>query len=415
MKILHVLGQLPAQTGSGVYYQNLVTGMEEKGVKNALLYALQKPFVIDLNASVHFPVEFLTSCLDFPIVGMSDVMPYPSTVYSQMTHSMLDKWKEAFKKQLINAKEEFQPDIIICHHLWYLTSMTLDIFPNTPIIGVSHGTDIRQATRHPHLKNNYAIGMNRLSLVFALSASDKEEIIETFAVDPEKITVIGNGFNADIFNLQNKQQTSGEKVKIVYAGKITRSKGVFELAQTFPLLKERYSKIEMHLIGNGEEGQKETLYNLAKQQKDGDFHLHPSMPQKDLAHFLKSAHVFVLPSYYEGLATIALEALACGLRAVVTELIPLKKLLEGRINDSGIIEYVPLPRLVDQDQPVVDDIPFFIKNLTHKLAIQIERVLNNKEIPSHVFGELNQFSWPHIIDRQFQLIQDVIKKHQKHF
>lgn len=413
MKILHIIAQLPAQTGSGIYYQNLIQGMANKSTENALIYASQQPFKIDLPADYYYPVEFLSSNLNFPMPGMSDVMPYPSTLYSEMTDSQLNKWQKAFKQQLLKAKQEFKPDIVICHHLWYLTSMALDIFTEVPVIGISHGTDIRQAIRHPHLKEKFVSRINRLSLVFSLSHFDKERIIETFKVDTDKIYITGNGFNPDLFNFNGGKNHSSNSVKIVYAGKITASKGIFELAQTFPTLKKTCPHLEMHLIGNGEENQKEKLYQLAGHRENKGFHLHSSMPQKSLAEFLKSADIFVLPSYYEGLATIALEAMACGLRAVVTELLPLKKLLGDNVNQSGVVEYVPLPRLINQDEPLEQDIPLFINNLINKLSLQIGRVIKKEEIPLQVYQDINKLSWPRIIEQQYNLMLKVITDYNK--
>ena len=57
-----------------------------------------------------FPVRFETEKLPFPVVGMSDVMPYQSTRYQDMTDEMLKQWKSAFQKQIDKAINEFQPD-----------------------------------------------------------------------------------------------------------------------------------------------------------------------------------------------------------------------------------------------------------------------------------------------------------------
>jgi len=35
---------------------------------------------------------------------------------------------------------------------------------------------------------------------------------------------------------------------------------------------------------------------------------------------MRAADIYVLPSYYEGLGLIAIEALGCGMRVVVTEI-----------------------------------------------------------------------------------------------
>ena len=179
MKILHCLAQLPMKTGSGVYFTMLVEGMIKKGYDNAVLYGTQPPFsdqaftqLVDKELSFDiqaFPVTFLTDTLPFPIAGMSDVMPYRSTVYSEMTEAMFDAWINAFKRALIQAKERFNPDVIITHHLFVLTSLITDLFPGTRIIAISHGTDIRQIKQHPRIKEWYIHGLERLHSVFTVT------------------------------------------------------------------------------------------------------------------------------------------------------------------------------------------------------------------------------------------------------
>ena len=81
MKILHCLAQLPSNTGSGVYYHTLVNGLEKRGHENALIYGIQEPFVADFSEEVkQYPVIFKTENLPFPIAGLSDEMPYESSV-----------------------------------------------------------------------------------------------------------------------------------------------------------------------------------------------------------------------------------------------------------------------------------------------------------------------------------------------
>ena len=176
MKILHCLAQLPMKTGSGVYFSTLVEGMIKKGHENAVLYGTQLPFAEKtfneslpdkLQGSVkEYSIKFLSDYVQgektvfnadipFPIAGMSDIMPYTSTVYSEMNDEMYQKWISVFEKTLLRAKEEFNPDIIISHHLFILTSLVKKIFSGKKIIGISHGTDIRQIKKNPWIKTPY--------------------------------------------------------------------------------------------------------------------------------------------------------------------------------------------------------------------------------------------------------------------
>ena len=146
MKILHVLAQLPEGTGSGVYFSSMVEGFKKYAYEQRAIFADQDGYNWNvLEKKDQYPVSFKSGELPFPIVGMSDVMPYENTRYSSMSEEMIYIWKEAFKKRLVKAREDFQPDLIFCHHLWILTSLVRQVFPHTKAIGICHNTDLRQA------------------------------------------------------------------------------------------------------------------------------------------------------------------------------------------------------------------------------------------------------------------------------
>ena len=415
MKVLHVLAQLPDRTGSGVYFRNVIDGLAAKGLDQALIYGQQSPFSFDFKNMACYPVTFQSDQVPFPIAGMSDVMPYEHTVYSQMSAEQVQIWQDAFIQQLQTARQEFQPDIIISHHLWYLTALVVDIFQDIPVIGVSHSTDIRQAQRHPHLREAYCQGMERLDLVFSLTPENKSDILATYPISENKIIVIGNGYNPEIFHQPDQtskkdtSDTANQQINILYAGKIAASKGVFEFVQTYPRLKERFPQVAFHLVGNGDDASYQDLYQLAQTNPDSDFYHRPSVPQKELAGLMRAYDIFVLPSYYEGLATIVLEAMACQMRVVVSDLAPLHQLLEGPINHSGMIEYVTLPRIYDQDQPVQEDLPDYIERLTLALTRQIQAVIDKEPIDHQVYQAIERFAWPQIINRQYHYIQKLVQ------
>ena len=55
--------------------------------------------------------------------------------------------------------------------------------------------------------------------------------------------------------------------------------------------------------------------------------VHGRINQQDLARLMGSCHIFILPSFYEGLPLVLLEALASGCRIITTDLPGCKELL----------------------------------------------------------------------------------------
>ncbi len=75
---------------------------------------------------------------------MSDVMPYPSTVFSSMTKDQICRYETAFRQVLQKARKKFRPDLIHTHHLWIVSKTARQVFHDLPMVTSCHGTCLRQ-------------------------------------------------------------------------------------------------------------------------------------------------------------------------------------------------------------------------------------------------------------------------------
>ena len=118
MKILSITAQKPNSTGSGVYLTELVRQFARDGHEQAVVAGVYEEDRIELPEGVgFFPVLFESRELPYPIVGMSDEMPYRSTRYCDMTREMTRQFQDAFLKAIEKAVDALEPDLILCHHL----------------------------------------------------------------------------------------------------------------------------------------------------------------------------------------------------------------------------------------------------------------------------------------------------------
>lgn len=392
MKILHVLAQLPEKTGSGVYFSNVIKGFQDD--QNACIYGCYPGFAApSLPVAKQYPVTFPNPHCDFPLPGMSDVMPYRSTRYSDMTPQMIENWRKAFTLKIQEALAEFQPDVIFCHHLWFLTSLVCQL-SSVPVYAFCHGTDIRQARQHPELLEHVQ-HLPKLRHIFALSSTERENIINTYHIPANKITVIGGGYDPAIFYPAKRKHVQNT-INVVYAGKISAAKGVFDLAQVFDTITKDFPMVHLHLIGNASPAAQKLL---APSLRNSNIELYNVVNQAQLAELYRQSYLFVLPSYFEGLGLVAIEALACKLRVVSTTIPALQEQLGMAVNKSGVISYVDLPRLVNQDVPVKADLPAFHQRLKAALEQQIIAIQEGKAFPASVYNEVTKNSWPHLINQ----------------
>ena len=400
MKILHVLAQLPIKTGSGVYFTNVIEGLKQFDVQQAAVYATTPEY--DFNfLDEKFEVEFQGKDISFPIVGMSDIMPYENTLYKNMTAEMLETWQEEFRKKLEKAKIEFKPDVVITHHLWILSSIVCDVFEGEKVIGVCHNTDIRQAEKNPAMKDKYVKSLDKLDKILALSSGVIEGISNIYSYPEDKIVNIGAGYNEKIFYPAEKYEKQ-DNVKILYAGKFDESKGFYELIKAFRLLEKKDANVELELIGNLKEEDRPRVEALVGDSKK--IKIYNAVDQAHLGEIMRHKDIFILPSYFEGLGLIAVEALGSGLRVVATEIEGFIEFLGDKINNSEIIEYIAMPTIYDTDKAVEEEKPAFVNRIVGALELMIERTREQREIPAELLEEIEHHSWKRKIEIIYKLL-----------
>ena len=317
-----------------------------------------------------------------------------------MTDEMITIWKQAFKKRLMEVKEDFEPDIIFAHHLWILTSLVREIFADTKIVGLCHNTDLRQARMNPSMKEKYVDRIHNLDMILTASEEQKDEIVSVYGIDRKKLIAVGGGFNQEIF-YPPRTKTYSDKIRLVFCAKIDPSKGIYELIEVYKSLD--MDDITLDIIGCPDaENEKELKKYI---QDDTSIRVYNVRNQMDLADELRQKDIFLMPSYYEGLGLMAIESLACGLYVVTTEIEALMTLLGEEIKEAGIVKYVPIPRLYDIDKPMKEDLPRFKENLKIAILSQIEKVKEKRDCHRKLDDIISSHSWDGLVEKINCIIQ----------
>ncbi|MBN2809087.1 MAG: glycosyltransferase family 4 protein [Deltaproteobacteria bacterium] len=348
-----------------------------------------------------FPVFFESPELPFPVAGMSDVMPYPSTRFSDFTPQHLEQYETAFSRILNLAVKKFSPDIIHSHHLWLMTALIRKLFPRIKVITSVHGTELRQLQLARKLADQIIAGVSRVDQVLVLNHEQRRRVIADFTFPAERVTVTGTGYRQDLFcrSLCAKEK----RTTLIYAGKLSRAKGVFWLLKAFRKIE---SEAVLWLAGSGDGPEAEEIRAAAAE--DSRVRLLGALSQTELAARFQRAHIMVLPSFYEGLPLVLLEALACDCRVVVTDLPGIRELVSPQAVNEGLVTCLPLPPLQGADVLAEENEPLFLENLTKALATQLKNVAEEQFICGHALQQtLNETGWHKIFQRTRKIYAEV--------
>ena len=396
-RVLHVLSQRPSQTGSGITLDALVRLGAAAGWDQEVVAGVPatdpEPEVGGLNRERIHPLVFQRGELPFPVPGMSDVMPYESTRFSDLSPAMVASYRAAWAAHLAPLLQRFRPDLIHVHHLWIVGSMIKDLAPGIPVVNHCHATGFRQMDLCPGLAGEVQAGCSRNDRFAVLHQGHATELVRRLGVQPERVMVVGAGYRTDLFHARDRRP--GRAGRLLYIGKYSEAKGLPWLLDAFEQLSDGDALMELHVAGSGAGEEAERLLERMKRMTPGVV-LHGQLSQQELAELMRTSDVCVLPSFYEGVPLVLVEALACGCRLVATR-------LPGVVNEiaphvGALLDLVDPPRLEGVDRPVQADLPAFVERLGAAIRSALaKRTLGD---PAEIMpAALKQFSWEQVFQR----------------
>lgn len=134
--------------------------------------------------------------------------------------------------------------------------------------------------------------------------------IETTIVDETLLTGV------DSKSVAQKYDDRSGKINLLFLARIVKAKGVYETLDAFALLLLKYPQLQLTVTGDGFELQSAKQYVQDKAIVNVIFT--GKVIGEEKGQLYKTAHIYIFPSYTEGLPNSVLEAMAFGLPVVAT-------------------------------------------------------------------------------------------------
>lgn len=306
------------------------------------------------------------------------VYPFHVDVHGKLVNRFLNRQADQF-------------DIIHAH-----TPLTPIIQTPNPLVATVHTSVVEDVT-HVHgltsLVSKLTVSVSSKRLVAGLiDAADRittvsgrvsRELGEYYGIDG--VTVVGNGVDADWF----RPGRDDDERYVLFVGRLDYPKGVPDLIEAAKPIVENHD-IEFVITGKGP--QRKQYERLVERRGIADYVTFTGFVSRDRQIKLyQNATVFVLPSHYEGLPTVLLEAMACGTPVVATTVGGCPEVIEDEVN--GL--------LVSPGEPAA-------------LSDAIDSVLNDAEMRGRLGRNarqtiLNGYTWDILVDafeREYKLAME---------
>lgn len=191
--------------------------------------------------------------------------------------------------------------------------------------------------------------------------------------------VLYNAIDEKEYDLYQEQvKKNNNKIRILFAGRLIKDKGILLLVEAYQNLQKKYTNIELTIVGDG------PLYNELKEDKQ--LSLLGKLEHEEMMKQYAKADIFINPSYSEGLPTTVLEAGLMKCAVVATNVGGTSELIED--GKQGLL-----------CKPEVFDI-------TEKLEVLIKDETLRKTLGENLHKKIKeQFSW----ERTTKQILDIIE------
>lgn len=328
----------PPEEGIGNYIYNMSKELIRKGNQVTIITrgSLRKTYREDFDGIALYKVPFIFA------------YPFHVLIHGFFVNKLLKSIEQDF--DLIHIHTPLPP--IIKSHIPIVVTV------HSPMINGAKAIDITDlfslATKFQAKYISYPLEKKLLryaGLISTVSINVSKEL-EEYGFNSENITVIYNGVDENLFSPVVKN--CGEKY-ILYTGRISYGKGLVELVECAKEICMCRGDIRFILAGDGP-----LLSDFKERVKD--FNLEDRIEflghvnRNEIVKLYQNAHLFVFPSYYEGLPGSLLEAMSCKLPIVATKVPGNIELIENNVNgilvpskDSNALKEAVLTMLDDAE------------------------------------------------------------------
>lgn len=257
-------------------------------------------------------------------------------------------------------------------HTWYtnLAGHLAKLLYGIPHVATVHSLEPLRPWKAEQLGGGYALSWwcERTALeaadhIVAVSGEHRRDLLACYpAVDPERVSVIYNGIDADQYapdpgtDILERYGIDPSRPSVVFVGRITRQKGLTYLLDAAPMIDPDAQLVLCAGAPDTPDIAAEIEAKMARVRagRGGVVWIRDMLPKPDVVQILSHASVFVCPSIYEPLGIVNLEAMACEAPVVATATGGIPEVVEDGV--TGLL--VPFEAAGDVARTPVDPAGF---------------------------------------------------------
>lgn len=272
------------------------------------------------------------------------------------------------------VEEGFHPDVIHAHvYSAGVPAVLIGKRYGLPVVITEHSTAFPRKLIHGFEKLKAKFVFERADIVCPVS-KDLKRHIESYGIRT-RFYVVPNVVDTSLFAPGDRASTRGDaRKRLLLVALLDPKKGVPYLLEALARLREKRDDFVLDIVGDGQNrSEYEGLTRKLGLQDVVCFH--GLKTKQEVAGFMRKADVFVLPSEWENLPCVIIEAMACGLPIVATNVGGIPEMLS---NEIGIL--VPPKDMLALAQALNDVLEHLDQYQSENIALQAKQRFSYKTV-----------------------------------
>ncbi len=200
-----------------------------------------------------------------------------------------------------------------------------------PLLTMSWGFDLMQDAQRNLWMEMITKYVMRKTTYFTSDAGVTREKAISYGMDPERTSIIPWGVDLDEFKPGRRSLNVNGSFTILCNRAWEPRYGVDILAAAYMLAARQDERLNLVLLGGGSQNQ-EIREILDRGGVLDRVHLVGQVPQRDLPDWYNNSDLYISPSHVDGSSVSLMEALACGMPVLVSDIPGNKEWIEDGIN-----------------------------------------------------------------------------------
>lgn len=329
------------------------------------IYGFRQPLIVELQKQGHHIYAFVSEYTQAELekIRAMGVTVIPYQLNRGGLNPLADIWATY---KLAKQIKKIQPDLVFSYFAKPVIFGTLaakfskvpKIFAMLEGLGYTFTEQPEGLTTKTKIIRKIQVFLYRLSLplvdkVIFLNPDDPKDLLEKYNINVKHVEVLG-GIGLNFSDYPYKSVMQMESVRFLFIGRLLKEKGIHEFIRAAEIVKKQYPNAVFTVLGaidNMNLGAL-TQAELDKYIRSGLIE-YPGQVQ-NVPEWIANHHVFVLPSYREGVPRSTQEAMAIG-RAVITTDVPgCRETVEDGVNGFLVEPWNP--------KALADKMIYFIEN-----------------------------------------------------